>query len=105
MPSSEMLRRVTLVRTNVLEERIASIIMATRIGDPRTLAVTKNIRMDLRDIGKGCVDRIGPVRGRDKWRFLMIAGINLRVLQNAEKLSSGCTTDCLPSSVQLHRIS
>jgi hypothetical protein len=38
-----MLRRVALVRTDVSEERIASIIMVTRIGERRTtLAVTSN---------------------------------------------------------------
>jgi hypothetical protein len=34
-----MLRRVALVRTDVSEERIASTIMVTRIGELRTLAV------------------------------------------------------------------
>jgi hypothetical protein len=33
MPSSEMLRRVALVRTDVKEEHIGSIIRATRIGE------------------------------------------------------------------------
>jgi hypothetical protein len=33
MPSSGMLQRVTLVRTHVSEERIASIIQITRIGE------------------------------------------------------------------------
>jgi hypothetical protein len=39
--SSGMLRRVALVRTNVSEERITSIITMTTIGEPgATLAVT-----------------------------------------------------------------
>jgi hypothetical protein len=33
MPSCEVLRHVTLVRTDVSEERIASIVRETRIGD------------------------------------------------------------------------
>jgi hypothetical protein len=38
-----MSRRVVLVRTDVFEERIASVIRAERIGDPGTkLAVTIN---------------------------------------------------------------
>jgi hypothetical protein len=37
-----MLRRVALVRTDVSEERIASIIRVTRISDLGTLAVTSN---------------------------------------------------------------
>jgi hypothetical protein len=36
-----MLRRVALVRTSVLEELSASIIMVTRIGELGTLAVTQ----------------------------------------------------------------
>jgi hypothetical protein len=43
MPSSGMLRRVALVRTDVSEELTASIIMETTIGDlGTTLAVTSN---------------------------------------------------------------
>jgi hypothetical protein len=43
MPSSEMLRRVALVRTDVSYECIDSIIRVTRIGQLRTtLAVTNN---------------------------------------------------------------
>jgi hypothetical protein len=46
MPSSGMLRREALVRTNVSEDRITSIIRATRIGElGRTLAVTSNRSM------------------------------------------------------------
>jgi hypothetical protein len=44
MPSSGMLRRVALVRTDVSEERIASFIRVTRIGEQGTLAVTSNRR-------------------------------------------------------------
>jgi hypothetical protein len=40
MPSSRMLRRVALGRTDVSEERIASIIRMTRIGELGTLAVS-----------------------------------------------------------------
>jgi hypothetical protein len=43
MPSSGALRRMTLVRTNVSEERIASIIRLTRIGELGTkLAISSN---------------------------------------------------------------
>jgi hypothetical protein len=47
MPSSGMLRRVALVRTDVSEERIASVISVTRIGALGTLAVTSNRRTKL----------------------------------------------------------
>jgi hypothetical protein len=40
MPSSEMLRRVALVRTDVSKERIPSIIRETRLGE---LGVAANI--------------------------------------------------------------
>jgi hypothetical protein len=43
--SSGMLRRVALVRTDVSEERIASIIRVTRNGELGTLAVTSNHSM------------------------------------------------------------
>jgi hypothetical protein len=36
MASSGMLRRVTLVRTDVSEELSASFVRVTRIGEPRT---------------------------------------------------------------------
>jgi hypothetical protein len=44
MASLGMLRRVALVRTDVSEELIASIISATRIGELGKLAVTSNRR-------------------------------------------------------------
>jgi hypothetical protein len=44
MQSSGMLRRVALVRTDISEERIASIIRATRIGElGTTLAVISSL--------------------------------------------------------------
>jgi hypothetical protein len=42
MASSGMLRRVALVRTDVLEERIASFIRVTRIGELGTTNKTTN---------------------------------------------------------------
>jgi hypothetical protein len=44
MPSSGMLRRVALVKTEVSEELSASIIRVTRIGELGTLAVNSNRR-------------------------------------------------------------
>jgi hypothetical protein len=45
MMSSGMLRRVALVRTDVSEERSASLIRVKRIGElGTTLAVTSNLR-------------------------------------------------------------
>jgi hypothetical protein len=48
MPSTGMWRSVALVRTDVSEERIASIIEVTRICELRTLAVTSNRRTQWR---------------------------------------------------------
>jgi hypothetical protein len=43
MPSSEMFRRVALVRIDVSEERITSVIRVTRICElGTTLSVTRN---------------------------------------------------------------
>jgi hypothetical protein len=38
-----------------------------------------NIRMDLQEVGCGCVDWIGLARDRDMWRALVSAVRNLRV--------------------------
>jgi hypothetical protein len=39
-----------------------------------------NIRMDLREVGCGCVDWIELAQDRDRWRALVSAVTNLRVL-------------------------
>jgi hypothetical protein len=38
------------------------------------------IRMDLREIGLGCVDLIRLAQDRDRWRAVVSAVMNLRVL-------------------------
>ena len=38
-----------------------------------------NIRMDLQDVGCGCVDGIGLAQDRNRWRTLVSAVMNLRV--------------------------
>jgi len=49
------------------------------LGRPRCRWVY-NIRMDLQDVGCGYVDWIGLAQDRDRWRTLLSAVMNLRVL-------------------------
>ena len=39
-----------------------------------------NIRMDLQEVGCGYMDWIGLIQDRDRWRTLVSAVMNLRVL-------------------------
>jgi hypothetical protein len=50
-----------------------------------------DITMDLGEVGWGDVDWIGLAQDRHRWRALVNAVMNLRVPQNAGKLSSGFT--------------
>jgi hypothetical protein len=59
--------------------------------------------MDLTEVGWGPVDWIDVAQDRNRWRALVKSVMNLRVPQNAGKLSSGLTTDGLSSSAQLHK--
>jgi hypothetical protein len=45
------------------------------LGRPRE----DNIRIDLEEVGCGCVDWIGLAQDRDRWRALVSAVMNLRV--------------------------
>ena len=49
------------------------------LGRPRRRWVD-NIRMDLQEVGCGYVDWIGLAQDRDRWRTLVSAVMNLRVL-------------------------
>jgi hypothetical protein len=49
------------------------------LGRPRRRWVD-NFKMDLLEIGWGCVNWVGLAQDRDKWRALVIAVMNLRVL-------------------------
>ena len=49
------------------------------LGRPRRRRVD-NIRIDLQEVGCGYVDWIGLAQDRDRWRTLVSAVMNLRVL-------------------------
>jgi hypothetical protein len=74
------------------------------LGRPRCRWVD-NIRIDLVEVGWGDVDWIGLAQDRDRWRAHVNLVLNLRVPQNAGKLSSVQTTRQLSSSAQLHGVS
>jgi hypothetical protein len=63
-----------------------------------------NIRTDLVEVGWGDMDWIGLAEDRDRWRALVNAVMNLRVPQNAGKLSGVLTTRDLSSSAQLYGV-
>jgi hypothetical protein len=46
------------------------------LGRPRWV---DNIRMDLGEVGRGDVDRIGLAQDRNRWRTLVNSVLNLRV--------------------------
>jgi len=48
------------------------------LGRPRS-RWEDNIRMDLREVGCGCVDWMELAHDRDRWRALVRAVMNLRV--------------------------
>jgi len=50
----------------------------TPLGRPRHRWVDI-IRMDLQEVGCGYMDWIGPTQGRDRWRMLASAVMNLQV--------------------------
>jgi hypothetical protein len=64
-----------------------------------------NIRMYLGEVGWDDVDWIGVAQDRNMWRALVDALMNLRVPQNAGKLSSGLIIGGLSNSAQFHRVS
>jgi hypothetical protein len=63
-----------------------------------------NIKMELLEIGLSVVDWIGLAEDRYRWRALVNAVMNLRVLYSAEKLPSACTTCGLSSGTQVRRV-
>jgi hypothetical protein len=56
-------------------------------------------------VGWGDVDWIVLAQDRNRWRALVNSVLNLRVPQNAGKLTSGLTAGGLSSGAQLQRVS
>jgi hypothetical protein len=71
------------------------------LGRPRRRWVD-NIKMDLREVGWD-VDWIDLAQDRDQWRALVNTVLNLRVLYNAGKFLSGCTTGSFSRRAQLRK--
>jgi len=61
------------------EERGVYRVLLEKLGRPRRRWVD-NIRTDLQEVGYGYVEWIGLAQDRDKWRTLVSAVMNLRVL-------------------------
>jgi hypothetical protein len=67
------------------EERILCKVLVVKPGGKRPLGKSRRrwedgIRMDLREIGWGSVDWIRLAQDRDRWRAVVSAVMNLRVL-------------------------
>jgi len=59
------------------------------LGRPRHRWVD-NIMMDLQEVGCGYTDWIGLAQGRNRWRTLVSAIMNLRVPRNARNFLTSC---------------
>ena len=59
------------------------------LGRPRRRWVD-NIRTDLQEVGCGYMDWIGLAQGRDRWRTLVSAVMNLQVPWNAWNFLTSC---------------
>jgi len=75
---------ISLYSMNIGEERGAYRVLVGKregrrpLGRPRRRWVD-NIRMDLQEVGCGCMDWIRMAQDRDRWRTLVSAVMNLRV--------------------------
>jgi len=61
-----------------------------RLLERRRRRCVDNNRMDFQEVGCGYMDWIGLAQDRDRWRTLVNAVMNLRVLRNAGNFLIGC---------------
>jgi hypothetical protein len=63
-----------------------------------------NIRMDLREVGCGCVDWMELAQDRDRWRALVSAVMNLRVSYVAGNFLTNCRPVSFSRRTLLHGV-
>jgi hypothetical protein len=73
-----------------------------QLGKPRR---EDNIKMDLREIEWGGMDRTNLAQDRGQWRAIVNTVMNLRVPYNVGKFQSGCATGGFSRRAQLHGVS
>ena len=74
------------------------------LGRPRRRWMD-NIRMDLQEVGCGCMDWIGLAQDRDRWRTLVSAVMNLRVPWNAGNFLTSCKSVSFSRGTLHHGVS
>jgi hypothetical protein len=73
------------------------------LGGPRCRPV--DVKMDLKEIGRGGMDWTDLAQDRDQWRALVNMVINLWVPQNVGEFLSSCTTCGFSRMAHLHGVS
>jgi len=74
------------------------------LGRPRCRWVD-SIMMDLQEVGCGYMGWIGLAQDRDRWRTLVSAVMNLRVLRNAGNFLTSCKPVSFSSRTLHHGVS
>jgi hypothetical protein len=74
------------------------------LGKPRC-SWDDNIKMDLVEMGCGIMDWIELAKGRDSWRALVNAVMNLRVSYNAGNFLTSCKSASFSRRTALHGLS
>jgi hypothetical protein len=70
------------------EKRNAYRVLARRsIGRPRRMC-ENNIKMDIREVGWGCMDWIHLAQDRDQWKAIVNTAMSLRASENFVKFLS-----------------